>query len=129
MSDEYNSDGASHEEQTKVLVMKDSQEWHAVPTESDNLWGLLNQMNVSSGSASISLNGSLSTDYSDPITTGDQVVIISRNKSGGWSLFIKTRIWHRHAISTRLGDRLWIWFFNFYFSRFSNESVPHLHLK
>lgn len=83
MSDEYNSDGASHEEQTKVLVMKDSQEWQAVPTESDNLSGLLNQMNVSSGSASISLNGSLSTDYSDPITTGDQVVIISRNKSGG----------------------------------------------
>ena len=32
MSDEYNSDGASHEEQTKVLVMKDSQEWQAVPT-------------------------------------------------------------------------------------------------
>ena len=46
MSDEYNSDGTSHEEQTKVLVMKDSQEWQAVPTESDNLSGLLNQMNV-----------------------------------------------------------------------------------
>jgi sulfur carrier protein ThiS len=83
MSDEYNGDGASHEEQTKVLVMKDSQNWQAVPTESTNLAGLLNQMNVTSGSASISVNGSLSTDYTDPITTGDQVVIISRNKSGG----------------------------------------------
>jgi len=66
---------------TSIILARDNSAWNRHDSESSTLSGLLSELNVND--AAVSLNGDLHTNYDTPISHGDEVVIISRNKSGG----------------------------------------------
>ena len=75
------SDNNQNEAVTSIVLTRDSSAWNRYDSKSSTLSGLLSELNVDN--AAVSLNGDLHTNYDTPIGHGDEVVIISRNKSGG----------------------------------------------
>ena len=66
---------------TTVVLARDNSSWNKYDSQSDKLDGLLNELGVDNASGTV--NGTLHQSYDVPISHGDEIVVISRNKSGG----------------------------------------------
>ena len=66
---------------TRIVLARDSQSWDSYDSQSSTLDGLLDELSVEN--AAVSGNGTVHTNYEMPISHGDEIVVISRNKSGG----------------------------------------------
>ena len=66
---------------TTVVLARDNSSWNAYNSQSNKLDGLLDELGVEN--ASVTVNGTLHQNYDVPINHGDEIVVISRNKSGG----------------------------------------------
>ena len=71
----------TQEATTRIVLARDAQSWNSYDSQSSTLDGLLNELSVEN--AAVSVNGTLHTNYDMPISHGDEIVVISRNKSGG----------------------------------------------